>query len=82
MAAGVPVLTSNVSSLPEVTGPAAVLVDPRSTAEISAGLDKLLSSPSLRERLSIEGRERAERFRWEECARQSLRFFRRVLGRS
>ena len=81
MAAGVPVLTSNVSSLPEVTGPAAVLIDPRSAGEIAAGLDKLLTSPSLRENLSRDGRVRAERFRWAECARKSLAFFERVIGR-
>ncbi len=80
MAAGVPVLTSNVSSLPEVAGDAAVLVDPRSPSEIAAGLERLLSSSSLRERLGRQGRERAERFRWQECARRSLAFFERVRG--
>jgi glycosyltransferase involved in cell wall biosynthesis len=80
LAAGVPVLTSNVSSMPEVTGPAAVLIDPRSAGEVAAGLEKLLSSPSMREKLSREGRLRAERFRWEECARKSLAFFQGVIG--
>jgi alpha-1,3-rhamnosyl/mannosyltransferase len=80
MAAGVPVLTSNVSSMPEVTGAAAVLVDPHSPGEISAGLEKLLTSVTLRERLAVEGRERAGLFRWEECARQSMAFFERVMG--
>jgi len=80
MAAGVPVLTSNVSSLPEVMGPAAVLVDPRSPADIRAGLEKLLTSPSLRERLIQEARLRAPLFRWEECARKSMTFFERVMG--
>ena len=42
-------LTSNLSSLPEVTGTAAILIDPRSANEIAAGLDTLLTSPSLRE---------------------------------
>jgi alpha-1,3-rhamnosyl/mannosyltransferase len=81
MAAGVPVLTSNVSSLPEVTGDAAVLVDPKSPAEIAAGLEKLLSSPSLRERLACEGKQRAALYSWEECARRSMAFFEQVLGR-
>ena len=82
MAAGVPVLTSNISSLPEVTGGAALLVDPRSRQEIAAGLEKLLSSPSLRKQLSNAGRERAREFHWEACARQSLAYFERVLGRA
>lgn len=80
MAAGVPVLTSNVSSLPEVTGAAALLVDPRSPGEIESGLRKLLSSPSLREKLGREGRQRAERFRWQECAQKSMVFFERLGG--
>jgi alpha-1,3-rhamnosyl/mannosyltransferase len=82
LAAGTPVLTSNVSSLPEVTGPAAVLVDPRSPGEIAAGLDRLLSSPDLRDELRKQGRERADQFRWRECARRSLDFFHRVMARS
>jgi alpha-1,3-rhamnosyl/mannosyltransferase len=80
MAAGVPVLTSDVSSLPEVAGDAAVLVDPRSVAGIAAGLERLLESPSLRARLAHAGKLRARAFQWEECARRSLRFFERVAG--
>jgi len=80
MACGVPVLTSNVSSLPEITGDAGVLVDPLSVAEIAAGLQKLLLSEALRKKLGSAGRQRAERFRWEECARRSWAFFERVAG--
>ena len=50
--------------------------------EIAAGLEKLLSSPSLRKQLSDAGRERAREFHWEACARQSLAYFERVLGRA
>jgi glycosyltransferase involved in cell wall biosynthesis len=80
MAAGVPVVTSNVSSLPEIAGAAALLVDPHSVAEIDAALAELLTSPSLRERLAAEGKRRGERYRWEQCARQSMAFFERVMG--
>jgi alpha-1,3-rhamnosyl/mannosyltransferase len=80
MAAGVPVITSNVSSLPEVTGDAAVLVDPRSGAELRAGLVHLLESPDLRRDLAARGRVRAETFRWPACAAKSLQFFRTILG--
>ena len=80
MAAGVPVLTSNVSSLPEIAGGAALLVDPRSIEEIRSGLDGLLSSPTQREHLGRMGRIQAERFRWEACARKSLDFFRGLAG--
>jgi alpha-1,3-rhamnosyl/mannosyltransferase len=80
MAAGTAVLTSNVSSLPEIAGDAALLVDPRSTAEIRDGLERLLTSPALRERLGGAGRVRARQFRWEIAARKSLEWFRRVAG--
>ncbi len=76
MAAGVPVITSNVSSLPEITAGAAILVDPHSLAELRAGLSRLLLSPSLRRELAEAGRVRACDFRWENCAAQSLDFFR------
>lgn len=82
MAAGVPVLTSNVSSLPEIVGECGVLVDPQSVGEIGAGLKKLILSEPLRAQLGEQGRERAQRFRWAECARQSWAFFERVMGRA
>jgi glycosyltransferase involved in cell wall biosynthesis len=78
MAAGVPVVTSNVSSLPEVVGEAALLVDPRSLAELRDGLEKLLGSEGLRREMAARGRARAEGFRWEECARRSWEFWRGV----
>lgn len=81
LAAGVPVITSNISSLPEVTGDAGVLVDSRSTAEIRAALSRLLLSATLRADLSKRGRCQAQQFRWEHCAAQSLRFFESVLSR-
>jgi alpha-1,3-rhamnosyl/mannosyltransferase len=80
MAAGVPVVTSNVSSLPEVAGGGALLVDPRSPAEIASALKRLLESPDLRRQLGRSGRERAQEYRWERCARKSLEFFERVLS--
>ncbi len=79
MAAGVPVLTSNVSSLPEVAGEAAILVDPRSQSELRDALQRLLLEPSLRAGLSAAGRLRARQFRWEICAARSLQFFRDVI---
>jgi glycosyltransferase involved in cell wall biosynthesis len=80
MAAGVPVITSDVSSLPEIAGDAALLVDPRSVAEIRAAMETMLTSPTLRERLSQNARRRAVAFRWDRAARQSLEFFEAVGG--
>jgi alpha-1,3-rhamnosyl/mannosyltransferase len=76
LAAGVPVVTSNISSLPEIAGDAAILIDPRSLAELRDALCRLLLSPDLRMQLASRGRERAKLFQWRTCAERSLRFFR------
>ena len=78
LACGVPVLTSNVSSLPEITGGAALLVNPKDKEEIREGLRRLLDDASLRASLAAAGRIRAREFRWSRCAQQSLEFLRRV----
>jgi glycosyltransferase involved in cell wall biosynthesis len=80
MAAGVAVLTSNNSSLREIGRDGALLVDPKSASEITGGLTRLLESESLRSEVAARGRERANQFRWETCAAQSLKFFRRIHG--
>ena len=76
MAAGTPVITSAVSALPEIAGGAALLVDPRSQADLTQALDRMLTSPACREQCAALGRLNARRFTWPECARQSLEFFR------
>jgi glycosyltransferase involved in cell wall biosynthesis len=76
----VPVITSNVSSLPEITGDAALLIDPRSVTELRDALSRLLLSPDLRASLAARGRSRARQFRWETCAARSLQFFQEVAG--
>ena len=80
MAAGTPVIASNVSSLPEIAGDAALLIDPRSVSELRDALSRLLLSPGLRGELAGRGRLRARAFRWEKCAGRSLVFFREVAG--
>jgi len=72
---GAPVLTSNVASLPEVVGDAAILVDPYSTADIAQGLIRLLSSESLRWELRDEGRVRAQKFLKNDFAQKMLDIF-------
>ncbi len=71
-AAGVPVLTSNVSSLPEVAGDAAVLVDPDDVDAIARGLDEILSDENLRGALRAAGSARVASFSWERCARATM----------
>jgi len=80
MAAGVPVLTSNISCLPEVAGEGGMFVDPRSSEELVTALKTMLTSPTLREQHGRAGRRLAERYRWQTCARQSLAFFHKVLS--
>lgn len=79
MAAGVAVLTSNVSCLPEIVGDAAILVDdPKSPDEISACLERILVDSSLRRRLGANGIQKASAYRGDTCAAQSLKFFHSV----
>jgi alpha-1,3-rhamnosyl/mannosyltransferase len=78
MAAGVPVIASNRSSLPEVVGGGGLLVDPDSVEELSHAMTRLISCSDLRSELGIRGRSRANAYRWSECAVQSIEFFRRV----
>jgi glycosyltransferase involved in cell wall biosynthesis len=80
MAAGVAVLTSNTSCLPEVAGDGAIYVDPLSTGEIAEALKLLLTSPTLRDRLGTAGRLRAARYSWDRCADESIQFFEELSG--
>ena len=73
MACGVPVLTSNVCSLPEVVGDAAVVVCPLDVEEIADGARRLVQDSSLRARLREKGLLRARRFSWSETAQRTLK---------
>jgi glycosyltransferase involved in cell wall biosynthesis len=72
MAAGAPVLTSNISSLPEVVGDAAVLVDPTNTTAIADGLTRLLTDAPYAAQLRASGRARAATFSWDRTAAETL----------
>jgi glycosyltransferase involved in cell wall biosynthesis len=72
MACGTPVLTSNVSATAEITGDAAVLVDPYDVTRIADGLRNLCTDDVLRADLRERGRERAAEFSWERTARETL----------
>ncbi|HEY1252403.1 MAG TPA: glycosyltransferase family 1 protein [Thermoanaerobaculia bacterium] len=76
MAAGVPVVTSNLSSMPEVAGPAALLVDPADPDAIAAALRALAGDAALRDRLIAAGRERVALFSSVEAARATLAVYR------
>lgn len=70
MACGTPVITSNVASLPEVVGNAALLVDPMDIESIKNAMLKILIDPCLKEQLSVLGIQQAKKFSWKETARQ------------
>jgi len=78
MAHGTPVVTSNVSSLPEVVGKAAVLVNPENVFEIMRALHRVLTDPALRERMKERGYEQAGKFSWEKSVRRILGIYQQV----
>jgi glycosyltransferase involved in cell wall biosynthesis len=70
MACGTPVITSNSTSLPEVAGDAALLVNPTSVSEISAAIKRVVADPDLRASLRRKGIERARHFNWDAVAQR------------
>jgi glycosyltransferase involved in cell wall biosynthesis len=78
MACGTPVVATNLTSVPEVTGDAAKLVDPRDEDAFLAALTGILTDPEERARLSRAGLERARQFSWERAAQQTLDLYRDV----
>jgi glycosyltransferase involved in cell wall biosynthesis len=72
MACGTPVVCSNASSLPEVAGDAAVLVDPQDVEGLAAAMERVLGDEELRAELIVRGFEQARKFSWERCARETL----------
>ena len=80
MACGVPVVTSNVSALPEVVGDAGVLVDPLSVEDLRAAMWKVLSSNDLHQQLRARGFAQARRFTWENTARRTLQVYQNAYG--
>lgn len=75
MAAGSPLITSNVSSLPEVVGEAALLIDPESVEQLTAAMMQLLSHPELAKKYGALGQERARMFSWENTAAETYKAY-------
>jgi glycosyltransferase involved in cell wall biosynthesis len=75
MQCGAPVVTSNVSSMPEVVGDAAILVDPDDARVVASALRRLLDDPVAAAGLGRRGIERARSFSWERCARETLQVY-------
>jgi glycosyltransferase involved in cell wall biosynthesis len=81
MACGTPVVTANVSSLPEVVGDAAVLVNPANVFDIARGIRDVLLDEALRTDLIRRGLDQASRFSWDRTARQMLEIYQEAAAR-
>jgi len=80
MERGVPVASSNASSLPEVGGDAVLYFDPLDVTAIADAVERLLADRVLAERLAVGGRARAAEFSWERTARETIEVYRRAFA--
>ena len=80
MASGCPVITSNVFSLPEIAGDAAILVNPSDENELADAIEKVCLDSNVSERLRKDGLVHARSFEWETAARKTVEVYRRVVG--
>jgi glycosyltransferase involved in cell wall biosynthesis len=78
MACGLPVVVSNVASLPEVVGDAGLLVDPHDVDEITVSMWRVLNDEGLRREMRSKGLRQAARFSWERAARETLAIYQRA----
>jgi glycosyltransferase involved in cell wall biosynthesis len=81
MACGVPVITSNTTSLPEVAGDAALLVDPLNAMELAKALSRVLENAALQQQLREKGFERVKAFPWSRVARETFALYRELCSR-
>ncbi len=82
MACGTPVITSNLSSIPEVVGDAAILIDPYNTAEIAQAIASVLKNEGLRDNLRTNGLVRSRLSNWDKTARETLSLYQEVIEES
>lgn len=79
MTLGAPVVTSNTSSLPEVAGDAALLIDPNDPTSLAEAILRVISDSQLRNQLIHKGKERAKLYSWERTAKETLKAYRSLL---
>ncbi len=72
MQCGIPVITSNTSSLPEVVGEAGIMVDPQDTDELCQAMLKIYNSADARQKMSVDSLVQAQKFSWKRCAEQTI----------
>jgi len=80
MAKGVPVITSNTSSMKEIAGQSAVIVDPYNVSEITTAAYNLLTNKKLYDKFKVKGKLLAQEFKWDKCARETLNFYQRAIN--
>jgi glycosyltransferase involved in cell wall biosynthesis len=79
MTLGAPVVTSNTSSIPEVTGDAAILIDPNDPIQLAEAILQVISDSRLRQDLIEKGKARAKLFSWERTAKETLKAYRSII---
>ncbi|UUZ64988.1 glycosyltransferase family 4 protein [Polaromonas sp. P1-6] len=82
MACGVPVIVSNVSSLPEVVGDTGLLIDPQDVEGLVDAIEKLVNAPEIRQELAQKALRRSTTFTWSRCVEQTVEAYRLVLNKS
>ncbi len=75
MACGVPVITSNITSMPEIAGDAAILINPRNPEELKNSILTLLNDKKLRNDLRERGFRQAKKFSWKKMAKETLEIY-------
>ena len=78
MKCGTPVITSNTSSIPEVTGDAAVLINPHDMYDLAGAMEKVLNNPELGEGMRAAGLKQAANFTWRKCAEETLAAYQKL----
>lgn len=80
MQCGIPVITSNTSSLPEVVGDAGIMVDPQDADELCEAMLKIYNSSDVRNQMSLASLEQAKKFSWERCAEQTIAAYKAAIA--
>ena len=80
MSCKAPVITSNITSIPEVTGDASILINPYAEIQLENALVKLLNDKTLREELSQRGYENSLNFTWEKTAQKTLNAYESIVN--
>jgi alpha-1,3-rhamnosyl/mannosyltransferase len=82
MACGVPVIASNVSSLPEVVGETGLLIDPQDASSVARAMELLITDDTLRGKLAAKALTRSQEFTWTRCVAQTVGAYRQVLNQT